>query len=313
MWVFVERYGMPSALNGVIAAALNCHERCEEQLSDLPVNAIQLANGADPETCIALSTFDIEVGRLEACWYLLLRENDVEQWRQASARCRKVRRLLAPLTRQALSGAVRVVRDADLSGHPKCARAARRVAPGVERSPVRQDQPAKIAKLLHRDADVWRSFSEHCPELDDAVIERNLLRAIVRERRRFHGLAAADSQQARSRHGDLRKALRCMQRLIWQLELIGAEGSDGLGPLLADLRQAGETLAEQCAVAVFAGQLDKWPIRDRDRRRLKKAIGRTRKQLHHESRGQVDWPPGDLAVSIRRQVQTWALRSSMGD
>ena len=313
MWVFVERYGVPSALNGVIAAALNCHARCEEQLRDLPVNASQLANGVDPESCIALSTFDIEVGRLEACWYLLLRADDVEQWRQASARCRKVRRLLAPLTRQALRGAVRVGSDADLSGHPKRARAARRVAPGLERSPMREDQLQKVAKLLHRDADVWRSFSEHCPELDDAVIERNLLRAVVRERSRFHGLAAADPQQTRSRYGDLRKALRCMQRLIWQLELIEAEGSDGLGRLLADLRQAGETLAEQRAVAVFAGQLDSWPIRDRDRRRLKKAITRTRKQLQRESRRQVDWPPGDLAVSIRRQIRTWALRSSMGD
>jgi len=313
MWVFVERYGVASALNGVIAAALNCHARCEEQLRDLPLNAIQLANGPDPETCIALSTFDIEVGRLEACWYLLLRANDVEQWRQASARCRKVRRLLAPLTWQALGGAVRVIRDADLSGHPKRARAARRVASSVERLRVRQDQPAKIAKLLHRDVDLWRSFSGHCPELDDAVIERNLLRAVVRERRRFYGLAAADPQKTCSRRGDLRKALRCTQRLIWQLELVGAEGSDGLGPLLADLRQAGETLAEQCAVAVFAGQLDKWPIRGPDRRRLKKAIGRSRKQLHRESRRQVDWPPGDLALSIRRQVRSWALRSSMGD
>ncbi len=313
MWVFVERYAMPSALDGVIAAALNCHARCEQQLRDLLANAIQLANGADPETCIALSTFDMEVGRLEACWYLLLRANDVEQWRQASARCRKVRRLLAPLTWQASGGAVRVARDADLSGHRKRARAARRVAPSVERWPLRQDQPARIAKLLHRDADVWRSLSEHCPKLDDAVIERNLLRAIVRERRRFHALTVADSQQTRLRDGDLRKSFRCLQRLIWQLELTGAEGFDGLGHLLADLQQAGETLAEQWAVSVFASQLDEWPIRDSDRRRLKKAIGRTRKQLHRESIGQVDWPTGDLALSIRRLVRRWALRSSMGD
>jgi hypothetical protein len=315
MWVFIERYALPSAVCGVTVAALDCHARCEQRLREVPVNGIQPAKAADPENPIALSAFDIDIGRLEAYWYLLLRVNNVAQWRRASARCRKVRRLLAPLAGQADSGVVRVARDADLSGHPKRARAVRgagRLAvPPLERCQAQYDQPAKIAKLLRRDADAWRSFSERSPGPDDAVIERNLLRAVVRERKRIYGLAAADPQQTRSRPADLQRSLKRVRRLIWQLELIGADGSHGLGPLLLDLRRAAGTLAEQCAVMVLADQLDTVPIRGADRRRLQKALGRTRKRLQRESRRQVDWPIDDLALSIRREVRGWGLRRSM--
>lgn len=316
MWVFVERYGVPSAPSTVTAAALNSHARCRRLLRELPEGEIRLAKTADPDIRSALCSLDVEAGRLEAYWYLVLRDSDVERWHRASARCRRVRRLLAPLTGLASRGAARVVLDAQLSGHPKRARAARRAAQAIERQGRGQridKRMSKIATLLRRDAGAWRTLLDRYPGLDDASMERSLLRSLLRQRDQTAAFAAADPGEMLARPTDLRKQQQRAQRLIWQLELIGASGSDGLDPLLSGLKKSVEPLVEQHTVAVFASQLDKLPLQDADRRWLKKAAGKTLARLHGGSTPLAGWPGDDLAMALRRAVRRWALRGSLGD
>ena len=313
MWVFVERFGVPSARSKVTAAALSSHARCRQLLRELPEGSLRSATTTDPEIRSALCRLDIEVGRLEAYWYLVLRSSSVEQWRRASARNRRLRRLIAPLTELPSRGAARVARDADRWFHPKRARAARRAASaGAETLDGQRTgkRKSKIAALLRRDADAWRSLPG--PGLDDTAIETSLLRGLLRR------------PQKRARRQQKR-----VQRLIWQLELIGASGTDDLGPFLADLRRVGERMAERNAVTAFAAQLDRLPLREADQRRLERAVAETLARLHGEPRRPVGrpvgwpvgrpvgwpagWPRDRLAAALGSELRRWAWRGYLED
>ena len=236
----------------------------------------------------------------------MLRSSSADQWRRASARNRRLRRLIAPLTELTSRGAARVAMDADRSCHPKRARAARRAAPAIAEALDGQrtgKRKSKIAALLRRDADAWRSLPGRCPGLDDAAIETSLLRGLLRQPQK-----GARRQQKR------------VQRLIWQLELIGASGTDDLGPFLSDLRRVGERLSEQNAVAAFAAQLDRLTLREADQRRLERAGEETLARLHGEPRRRVgrpvgwpmgwptQWPRDRLAAALGSELRRWAWR-----
>ncbi len=302
MWVFVKRYGLASARSRVTAAALGSHARCRRILRELREGSLRSAKMTDPEIRSALRRLEIEAGRLEAYWYLVVRSSSAAQWRRASARNRRLRRLLAPLTELPSRGAARVAMDADRSCHPKRARAARRAASAIAETVDGQrpgKRKSKIAALLERDADAWRSLPGRCPDLDDTAIETSLLRGLLRQPQK-----PARRQQKR------------VQRLIWQLELIGASGADDLGPFLADLRRVGERLSEQNAVAAFAAQLDRLPLRAADQRRLERAVEQTLARLHGEPGWPIGWPIGwptqwprdRLAAALGSELRRWAWR-----
>jgi len=299
MWVFVQRYGVPSARSRVTAAALSSHARCRQLLRELSEGEPRSAKRTDPGTRSALGRLDIEAGRLEAYWYLVLRCSSVEQWRRASARCRRLRGLITPLTDVPGRGAARVAMDADRSRHPKRARAARRAARALEETLGGQriaKQISKIATLLKRDADAWRYLPGRCQGLDDGAIEASLLRGLLRQ------------QQKRAR-----KQQKGVQRLIWQLELIGASGTDDLGPLLSDLRRLGERLLEHHAVAAFAAQLDRLPLQEADQRRLQRAVNETLARLHVDSRPLTEWRTDCLAAALKCELRRWAWRDYLED
>jgi hypothetical protein len=283
-----------------MAAALRSHARCRQLLRE---GALRSAKTTDPEIRRALRRLDIEAGRLEAYWHLVLRCSSAEQWRRASARIRRLRRLIAPLTDLPSRGAARVAMDAELSSHPKRARAARRAAQAIADNLGGQrivKQKSKIADLLKRDADAWRSLPGRCPGLDDAAIETSLLR----------GLLGQPQQRAR-------KQQKRVQRLIWQLELIGVSGADDLGPLLSDLRRFGVHLSEQHAVAAFAARLDRLPLQEADQRRLERAVEDTLARLHGEPgwpvRCRTEWPRDRLAATLRRELRRWAWQGYLED
>lgn len=323
MWVFVERYGVPSALSRVTAAALSSHASCRQLLRELPEGEFGSAKTTDPEICSVIYLLDREVGRLEAYWYLVLRCSSVKRWRRASARCRRLRRLMAPLTDLPSRGAGLVARDADRSCHPKRARAARRAALTIEETLGGQridKRKSEVATLLRRDADAWRSLLDRCPGLEDTSIETSLLRGLLRQRDLSSASLGVEPPEVPLRvtrrcrqEKSVRRQQKRVQRLIWQLELIGASGTHGLGPLLSDLRRFRERLVEQHAVAAFASRLDKLPLREADQRRLERAVGETLAQLHGNSWRLRGWRRDRLAAALGSELRRWAWRVYLED